>query len=190
MSMLLFLDSPATLPVRTCVLICRVSGISSNMLAAWLAHNNQIVNGQGGRDITSLSLMLLSSSLSLLSLPSSSSLPSLSPPLSLPPPLPPFIVVIVIIVVVVIVGRWMGGSGMTRGNGTTSRIRGVRLSRLLSWKGRGWDGGVLRGGVAGRREVAAWWEGDATTSRIRGTRGVQWEAAVCVCSGLPVPGVV
>jgi hypothetical protein len=34
MSMLLFLDSPATLPVKTCVLICRVAGISSNMLAA------------------------------------------------------------------------------------------------------------------------------------------------------------
>jgi hypothetical protein len=34
MSMLLVLDSPATLPVRTCVLICRVAGISSNMLAA------------------------------------------------------------------------------------------------------------------------------------------------------------
>jgi hypothetical protein len=33
MSMLLFLDSPATLPVRTCVLICRVVG-TSNMLAA------------------------------------------------------------------------------------------------------------------------------------------------------------
>jgi hypothetical protein len=34
MSMLLLLDSPATLPVRTGVLICRVAGISSNMLAA------------------------------------------------------------------------------------------------------------------------------------------------------------
>jgi hypothetical protein len=34
MSMLLFLDSPATLPVRTCVLICRVAGISSNLWAA------------------------------------------------------------------------------------------------------------------------------------------------------------
>jgi hypothetical protein len=34
MSMLLLLDSPATLPVRTCILICRVAGISSNMLAA------------------------------------------------------------------------------------------------------------------------------------------------------------
>jgi hypothetical protein len=34
MSMLLFLDSPATLLVRTCVLICRVAGISSNMSAA------------------------------------------------------------------------------------------------------------------------------------------------------------
>jgi hypothetical protein len=34
MSMLLLLDSPATLPVRTCVLICTVAGISSNMLAA------------------------------------------------------------------------------------------------------------------------------------------------------------
>ncbi len=34
MSMLLFLDSPATLPIRTCVLICRVAGISSNMSAA------------------------------------------------------------------------------------------------------------------------------------------------------------
>ncbi len=34
MSMLVVLDSPATLPVRTCVLICRVAGISSNMAAA------------------------------------------------------------------------------------------------------------------------------------------------------------
>jgi hypothetical protein len=34
MSMLLLLDSPATLPVRTCVLNCRVAGISSNMSAA------------------------------------------------------------------------------------------------------------------------------------------------------------
>jgi hypothetical protein len=34
MSKLLFLDSPATLPVRTCVLICRVAGMSSNMSAA------------------------------------------------------------------------------------------------------------------------------------------------------------
>jgi hypothetical protein len=34
MSMLLVLDSLATLPVRTCVLICRVAGISSNMSAA------------------------------------------------------------------------------------------------------------------------------------------------------------
>jgi hypothetical protein len=34
MPMLLFLDSPATLPVRTYVLICRVAGISSNMSAA------------------------------------------------------------------------------------------------------------------------------------------------------------
>jgi hypothetical protein len=34
MSMLLFLDSPATLPVRTCVLIYRVAVISSNMSAA------------------------------------------------------------------------------------------------------------------------------------------------------------
>jgi hypothetical protein len=34
LSMLLFLDSPATLPVRTCVLIYRVAGISSNMSAA------------------------------------------------------------------------------------------------------------------------------------------------------------
>jgi hypothetical protein len=34
MSMLLWLDSPATLPVRTRVLICRVAGISRNMSAA------------------------------------------------------------------------------------------------------------------------------------------------------------
>ena len=34
MSMLLLLDSPATLPVRTGVLICSVAGISSNMSAA------------------------------------------------------------------------------------------------------------------------------------------------------------
>ncbi len=34
MSMLLVLDSPATLPVRTCVLFCRVAGISSNISAA------------------------------------------------------------------------------------------------------------------------------------------------------------
>ncbi len=34
MSMLFLLDSPATLPVRTGVLICRVAGISSNMAAA------------------------------------------------------------------------------------------------------------------------------------------------------------
>jgi hypothetical protein len=34
MSMLLVLDSPATLPVRTYILICRVAGISHNMSAA------------------------------------------------------------------------------------------------------------------------------------------------------------
>jgi hypothetical protein len=34
MSMLLLLDSPAALPVRTRVLICRVTRIYSNMLAA------------------------------------------------------------------------------------------------------------------------------------------------------------
>jgi hypothetical protein len=69
--------------------------------------------------------------------------------------------------------RRLGGGSVTRGNATTSRLRGMRLSCLLSQEGRGMrrrcaerqrrrqtgGGGVTRGG--------------ATTSRIRGTSGVQ-----------------